>query len=88
MSLLDSLFGAGASAAIMGNSQLDNNELQRQQALQAQYSSYQQRRFVSHTWVFNGQPCSLHEFADAIWGTEEHPDKMLFILTHAGPKSK
>jgi hypothetical protein len=39
----------------------------------------------SHQWVFNNKPCTLQEFADNIWGADEHPDKMLFILAHAGP---
>ena len=46
---------------------------------------YANRNWVSHQWVFNNKPCTLHEFADAIWGKEEHEDKMLFILSHSGP---
>jgi hypothetical protein len=52
-----------------------------------QYNAALQRPFVPYTWVFNGKPCSLQEFADAIW-PGEHEDKMLFILTHSGPKQK
>ena len=40
-----------------------------------------------HPWVFNNQPCTLQEFADHIW-PNEHEDKMLFILTHSGPKTE
>jgi len=88
MSLLDGLFGAGAQQAILGQYQIDPAEAARQRALQAQYSSYQQARFnQTSQWVFNGKPCTLQEFADAIW-PGEHEDKMLFILTHAGPKQK
>ncbi|CAB4202419.1 hypothetical protein UFOVP1369_15 [uncultured Caudovirales phage] len=90
MSLFDSVFGAGASQNIFGGHAIQPDysmNAQRDTQLQAQYSSAQQRRFVSHNWVFDGKPCSLHEFADSIWGEEDHPDKMIFILTHSGPKS-
>ena len=90
MSFLDNLFGAGANSAIMGigNNSDDFQDASRYAQQAAQYSSAQQNRFVSHNWVFNGQPCSLKEFANEIWGTEDHPDKMIFILTHSGPKSR
>lgn len=85
MSLFDELFGPAASAIVLGtaNSQAQQNQASWAQ-LGAQYTQAQQRRFVSHTWVFNGKPCTLHEFANAIW-PEDHEDKMLFILTHSGP---
>lgn len=99
MSFFDNIFGAGASQNLFGGmsdavdahsysqAAMNTGQLGNPQAAMAAYSQAQQRRFVSHNWVFNGKPCSLHEFADAVWGEEEHPDKMLFILTHAGPKS-
>lgn len=63
-----------------------------QQAFQNKMNSwntnpYAQRNWVSHRWVFAGQPCSLQEFADHIWGPGEHEDKMLFLLTHSGPQN-
>jgi hypothetical protein len=89
MSFLDGLLGAGASASILGsiNTQHDDAmDASRSAQLQAQYSKAQQARFTSHQWVFNSRPCTLNEFADAIWGKAEHPDKMLFLLTHSGPR--
>ena len=91
MSLFDSVFGAGASQAMFGinSSQHDDAlDASRSAQLQAQYSRAQQARFTQHQWVFNSRPCSLTEFADAVWGKEEHPDKMLFLLTHSGPAVK
>ena len=88
MSLFDSVFGAGAQQAVFGsvNSQYDDAlDASRSAQLQAQYSRAQQARFNTHKWVYNGRPCSLHEFADSVWGKEEHEDKMLFLLTHSGP---
>lgn len=90
--MFNSIFGAGASQAILGidssqsQSGLYNNPNISQ--IQAQYARAQQARFVSHNWVFNGKPCTLQEFANAIWGEAEHEDKMLFLLTHSGPKQK
>jgi len=108
MSLLDSVFGAGAQQAMLGNNTGQTQQLANQafNAAYNQYSSQQQaslsnqfnqkmmnwnqnpyanRNWVSHQWVFNNKPCTLQEFADAVWGEEEHEDKMLFILTHSGP---
>lgn len=59
-------------------------------AFQQRLSAMNQNPYATtsaHQWVFNNKPCSLHEFADNIWGKEEHPDKMLFLLTHSGPKT-
>lgn len=107
MSLLDSIFGAGAQAGLLGGT----TQQQANQAFNAAYNQYQQQAQIGNQqgaslsqafnqtmqrwntnpyaetskWVFNGKPCTLQEFADAIWGTEEHEDKMLFLLTHAGP---
>jgi len=99
MSFFDGIFGTEAQASILGSSDQINNafdqayqnyqgqaNIANQSQIQAQYSRAQQSRWVSHNWVFNGRPCTLHEFADAIWGKEDHEDKMLFILTHSGPK--
>ena len=47
---------------------------------------YATQNWSNHSWVFNNQPCTLQEFADCIWPGESE-DKMLFILTHSGPKS-
>jgi len=86
MSFLDSMLGAGASAAILGisNTHDDALDASRSAQLQAQYTAAQRQRWISHTWVFNGKSCSLQEFADCIW-PGEHEDKMLFLLTHSGP---
>ena len=40
-----------------------------------------------HQWMFNGKPCTLKEFADAIW-PGEHEDKLVFLLTYSGPETK
>jgi hypothetical protein len=95
--MLDAILGAGASQAILGIGAQQANQGQygqsmysNQQAIsqmQRQYSQAQQARFTPHEWVFNGKACTLHEFADKIW-PGEHEDKMLFILTHSGPKVK
>jgi len=77
------------------------NQYQAQQSLSNQFnqvlSNMNQNPYAQHQaqyaggryqaqWVFAGKPCTLQEFADAIWGTEDHEDKMLFLLTHSGPK--
>lgn len=88
MSWLDSMLGAGASQSILGiNSAqqqaygIANSSAQ----MQAQYTQAQMNRFNTHKWVFNGKACTLQEFADCVWGSEPHEDKMLFLLTHSGP---
>jgi len=92
MSFLDGLLGAGASAAILGGYSIQpdhsmNAERDRQvQAYNAAISKSSMTKLSP--WVFNSKPCSLQEFADCVWGTEEHPDKMLFLLTHSGPEQK
>lgn len=61
------------------------------QAFNQRMSNWNQNPYANqspHQWVFNNKPCTLHEFADAIWGKEEHPDKMLFILANSGPKAE
>lgn len=91
MSFLDGLLGSGASASILGISNAqqrsydDALDVSRSAQIQAQYTQAQMNRFNTHKWVFNGQPCSLQQFADSVWGSEDHPDKMLFLLTHSGP---
>jgi hypothetical protein len=87
MSLFDGLFGGGAANAVFGIQPDHSMNAERDRQMQAAYSTAQQRRFVSHNWVFDGRPCTLQEFADAIW-PGEHEDKMLFILTHSGPKQR
>ena len=109
MSLLDSVFGAGAQSALLGNN-IGQTQQQANQAFNAAYNQYQNQQMAQmgqqslsqafnqkmsnwnqnpyarpSQWVFNNKPCSLQEFADKIWGEDEHPDKMLFILTHSGP---
>jgi len=91
MSIFDSLFGAGINSAMSSNQYAqsdDPTDAIRYAQAAFQYNAAQQRPFVPYTWVFNGKPCSLQEFANCVWGTEEHEDKMLFILTHSGPKQK
>lgn len=108
MSLLDSVFGAGAQAGLLGQSQQANQafnqaynnyqsqgQLGQQQSLsnafQKQMVNWNQNPYATtsaHQWVFNNKPCTLNEFADAIWGKEEHPDKMLFILANSGPQTE
>lgn len=64
-------------------------QLGQQQAFNQKMMNWNTNPFANaspHKWVFNNRPCTLQEFADAIWGQEEHEDKMLFILTHSGPK--
>jgi len=91
MSFLDGLLGAGASHAILGSnpaqqsSYNDALDASRSAQMAAQYTQAQMNRFNTHKWVFNGKPCTLQQFADAIW-PEDHEDKMLFLLTHSGPK--
>ena len=93
MGFLDGIFGAGASQSILGSnpaqqsSYSDALDSQRYAQMQSQYTQAQMNRYVSHKWVFNGKPCTLHEFADAVW-PGEHEDKMLFLLTHSGPDAK
>jgi|Laugrespbdmm15dd_1035085.scaffolds.fasta_scaffold96953_1 hypothetical protein len=59
-----------------------------QQAFQQQMNAYNQNPFArTSQWVFAGTPCTIQEFADKIW-PGEHEDKMLFILSHSGPKQK
>ena len=41
----------------------------------------------ANQWMFNGKPCTLNEFADAIW-PGEHEDKLVFLLTYSGPDTK
>jgi len=111
MSLLDSVFGAGAQSAMLGNN-TGQTQQQANQAFNAAYNQYQNQQMAQmgqqslsqafnqkmsnwntnpfanqsqHQWVFNSKPCSLQEFANKIWGEEDHEDKMLFILTHSGP---
>ena len=104
MSLLDGIFGSGAQQAILGSNpnttqqQAYGNypgQLGSQQSLSNQFNqtmmNWNQNPFANrspHQWVFNNKPCTLHEFADAIWGKEEHPDKMLFILANSGPTTE
>lgn len=108
MSLFDSVFGAGAQQAMLGNNTgqaqqhanqafnaaYNQSSAQQQASLSNQFNQkmmnwnqnpYANRNWVSHQWVFNNKPCTLQEFADCIWGKEEHEDKMLFILSHSGP---
>jgi len=87
MSMFDSMFGAGASNAVFGIQPDHSMNAERDRQMQAAYTKAQQQRWVSHTWVFNGKPCTLQEFADAVW-PGEHEDKMLFLLTHSGPEQK
>ena len=70
-------------------------QLGQQQSLSNQFNqammNWNQNPYANrspHQWVFDFKPCTLHEFADAIWGKEEHPDKMLFILANSGPKTE
>lgn len=100
MSIVDMLFGAGAQQALTGisnqsNSQMSNNALANQynhaqsQAFQQSMNNWNTNPFAKTSqWVFAGNPCTIQEFADCIWGAEEHPDKMLFLLTHSGPEKK
>lgn len=101
MSLFDSIFGAGAQQSMLGSQQQANQVYQGQAGLANQQSlsqafnqtmmNWNQNPFANqspHRWVFNNKPCTLHEFADSIWGPEEHEDKMLFLLTHSGPKQE
>lgn len=104
MSLLDGIFGAGAHSGLLGSQQqaqqaYNNYQgqagLANQQSLSNQFNqtmmNWNQNPFANrspHQWVFNNKPCTLHEFADAIWGKEEHPDKMLFILANSGPTTE
>ena len=88
--MLDAILGAGASQAILGVSNAQQqayNSNQRSAQLQAQYSQAQMNRFNTSKWVFNGKSCTLQEFANMIW-PGEHEDKMLFLLTHSGPTIK
>lgn len=105
MSLLDSIFGSGTQAGLLGSNTTQTGQLANQAFNQA-YNNYQaqmgqqslsnqfnqkmmnwnQNPFAkTSNWVFAGKPCTLEEFADAIWGSEPHEDKMLFLLTHSGP---
>ena len=101
MSLLDSVFGAGAQQAMLGNT----TQQQANQAFNQAYNNYQGQASLSQAfnqtmnnwnqnpfartsqWVFAGTPCTLQEFADSIW-PGPHEDKMLFLLTHSGPEHK
>lgn len=79
---------AASQADYSMNTQRDQRYVQQafNQALgNMNQNPYATRTWVSHPWVFNNQPCTLQEFADAVWGTGEHEDKMLFLLTHSGP---
>lgn len=109
MSLLDSVFGAGAQQAMLGNN-IGQTQQQANTAFTAAYNQYSSQQQASlsqafnqkmmnwnqnpyanqspHQWVFNSKPCTIHEFADAIWGQEDHEDKMLFLLAHSGPEQK
>jgi len=88
MGFFDSIFGPGATASILDSTLTQHDDAMdasRSAQLAAQYSRAQQSRWISHNWVYNGKPCTLHEFANCVWGKEDHPDKMLFLLTHSGP---
>ena len=98
------IFGAGAQQAMLGSTTQQQanqafnaayNQYQNQQSLSNQFnqrmSNWNQNPYANtspHQWVFNNKPCTLHEFADAIWGKEDHEDKMLFILANSGPKAE
>jgi hypothetical protein len=104
MSLLDSVFGAGAQQSMLGSSsqanaafnQAYNNyqaqaQLGQQAAFNQALGNWNQNPYANrshHQWVFNNKPCTLQEFADAVWGKAEHEDKMLFILSHSGPTTE
>ena len=100
--MLDHLFGLGQNTLLGSNnqSQVASNQMAnqmnpavaqaiaQQQAFQQQMNAYNQNPFArTSQWVFAGTPCTIQEFADLIW-PDEHEDKMLFILTHSGPKQK
>jgi len=93
------LLGQSQQANQAFNQAYNNYQAQAQLGQQASLSQAFQQRLGAmnqnpyanrspHQWVFDNKPCTLNEFADAIWGAEEHPDKMLFILAHAGPKTE
>ena len=90
-----SQYNQNAAAAQLGQTEYSMNAQRDKKYVQQAFNQalsnmnqnpYATQNWSNHSWVFNNQPCTLQEFADCIWPGESE-DKMLFILTHSGPKS-